>query len=1070
MNHLLSPFCRIAAPAFVLCAGLTQSASAGTELIDFGFTTGNPTHGNPTVSPDSNGNYWNNVTSTGVATAIAGGTGLTLNNLVSTTNGASGINLTLAGPWNSSGIDFGGLNQATPALGSFGIQTATQDYYFTNTPATVTISGLNPAMTYDLSMFGSRNTTEVRISQYSVTDANGPHATTLQTSGPNIGGAGYNGNNSTIANLTALQPSATGTLTLTVQPTVSTYSYLGVLSITEAAPVTTNNQEVVVVGSSVAYGYGATDPSQGWANRLGTMLTTQAPLTPGSTVTWKFANASVSGNNTANVLSRYQNDVAVAHPNAKIVLIGLSLANEGLVGSTNPQPVYDSFKNGMNQIIADVRAQGAYPMYSLCYPQGTYNADQYTYVKRMNLLMNSWGMPSVNLLGALDDGNGHWAPGFTFDDGHPNSAGHAELLTAVVPTLFDAIVAGKTTSPNWQGATGYLTLQQDPAQTSPVRFTPSALIPMHSSTLSFRVRTTGNGTLAAVGGGANRATLEARSGGLVYVGPTGAEQNTGVNVNDGAWHNIALSHRYATSTSLVYVDGVLKGTVSDQLLADQFILGGAATGARAAAPLQADYQDLAIYRAAWTPEEAAAQDSGALQQASAEICAPLSDSAPAQGAALENRAQSMAQLTLNATSFTAHTATTDVPDNLVATSFSSGSASLSWQGHGGTGFVIERRHSAVSEAWVTVATVGAQTTIYEDSGLTATASYDYRISAVESATLRGDSSAIATIVPGGQAAETYQDWIANYYPEVTSTYLVDFGAPAGSDYGGVIWNTVTSPAVSSPMVLADTNNSKTAGVTVAITDSFDQTRADNGSVLPGYAAPAQINEFALRDDVPLTGAIKFAGLDPNSTYDFTFFARRGTLVAGFSYTGTYTFTGAGAPVVVHVDATLNTALTNVPPVTPAADGTVTLTLSTGTGTGTPFVVINFIQFTKSGSDPAYLAKIDPAGDPDGDGVSNFEEFARNLNPTQSDASPFTVKSFTKAAAGSNVRLQVVENRRASGVDYVLEKSADLTNWVEDTTATSSLTDRSGEFDTVAFDTTADGSFQFYRIHLVASGN
>jgi hypothetical protein len=229
----VNPLYTILAPALLLLAGFVPSASAADLLIDFGFTSGNPTHGNPTASPDTNGNYWNNVTSTGVATAIAGGTGLTLNNLISTTNVATGINLTLAGPWNSSGIDFGGLNQATPALGNFGIQTATQDYYFTNTPATVTISGLNPASTYNLSMFGSRNTTETRITQYTITDLTGNHLTTLQTSGTNLGGAGYNGNNSTIATLTAMQPNALGVLTLTVQPTVSTFSYLGVLGISE---------------------------------------------------------------------------------------------------------------------------------------------------------------------------------------------------------------------------------------------------------------------------------------------------------------------------------------------------------------------------------------------------------------------------------------------------------------------------------------------------------------------------------------------------------------------------------------------------------------------------------------------------------------------------------------------------------------------------------------------------------------------------------------------------------------------------------------------------------------------
>ncbi|MDB6078341.1 MAG: hypothetical protein JWO82_2088 [Akkermansiaceae bacterium] len=212
---------------------VSQTASAaGTVLVDFGFVTGSSA-GSPTISPDTNGNYWNNVTSTAVATSIAGGTGLTLNNLVNTTNSGTGINLTLSGPWLSSGIGFGGLNQNTPALGIFGIQTATQDYYFVNSTCTVTISGLNPASIYDLSMFGSRDTTEVRITNYTIVDLLGSHSTLLQTSGPGIGGGTYNGNNSTIATLAGMKPNASGILTLSVTNATSNFGYLGVLGIKE---------------------------------------------------------------------------------------------------------------------------------------------------------------------------------------------------------------------------------------------------------------------------------------------------------------------------------------------------------------------------------------------------------------------------------------------------------------------------------------------------------------------------------------------------------------------------------------------------------------------------------------------------------------------------------------------------------------------------------------------------------------------------------------------------------------------------------------------------------------------
>ena len=61
----------------------------------------------------------------------------------------------------------------------------------------------------------------------------------------------------------------------------------------------------------------------------------------------------------------------------------------------------------------------------------------------MNLAINGWDVPSVNFLGAVDDGTGKWAKGFWHDSLHPNAAGHDELLRTFVPTLFEALEQGK---------------------------------------------------------------------------------------------------------------------------------------------------------------------------------------------------------------------------------------------------------------------------------------------------------------------------------------------------------------------------------------------------------------------------------------------------------------------------------------------------------------------------------------------------------------------------------------------------------------------------------------------------
>ena len=83
------------------------------------------------------------------------------------------------------------------------------------------------------------------------------------------------------------------------------------------------------------------------------------------------------------------------------------------------------------------------PIVTLCYTRNDFTAVEYEYTRRMNLAINAWDVPSVNFLGAVDDGTGKWAKGFWHDSLHPNAAGHDELARTFVPTLFDALEQGK---------------------------------------------------------------------------------------------------------------------------------------------------------------------------------------------------------------------------------------------------------------------------------------------------------------------------------------------------------------------------------------------------------------------------------------------------------------------------------------------------------------------------------------------------------------------------------------------------------------------------------------------------
>jgi hypothetical protein len=158
---------------------------------------------------------------------------------------------------------------------------------------------------------------------------------------------------------------------------------------------------------------------------------------------WTVTNGSIGGNNTTLLNNRYDTDAVPVNPD--VILIGLSLGNEGLLG--DPDVAFESFRSGMTNLIHRSRTNGFYPVITHAYAHTAYDTNRYAYVKRMNLLLNSWNVPGVNLLGPLDDGAGKWVTAYRADDAHPNTAGHEEFFYAVVPTLFDAILAGKTNTP-----------------------------------------------------------------------------------------------------------------------------------------------------------------------------------------------------------------------------------------------------------------------------------------------------------------------------------------------------------------------------------------------------------------------------------------------------------------------------------------------------------------------------------------------------------------------------------------------------------------------------------------------
>ncbi len=364
----------------------------------------------------------------------------------------------------------------------------------------------------------------------------------------------------------------------------------------ECMDITDN--KITFFGSSVCNGQGASEENyikHGYAWQLGQLLTA-----------YEYSNASVNGNNTTNLLARYKGHLLADC--GKYVVIGLGLGNEGIHEATDKQAVYDQWKTNMATLIDLFEQEGKYVIATNNYPRGDYNATDYAYVKKMNLEMHEWDIPTVNLLGALDNcaNNGQWADGYqaTNSSGeadiyHPTEAGHTQFMYAFVPSLFDAMAAGKT-APTRQTGDGITLAAKDS-----LTFTPEASVGAYTFVLRYKTSSKGN-----------LVTLQSETAkNTVSFAETG----------DGQWHTLVISHYHAAGKTYTYEDGELLTTTDDSNTLTHVTIGG----------MSMQVADLIFYRSALNADEVAALQAGKLLRSSLEIYCPLNNGST------DNLAQSM---------------------------------------------------------------------------------------------------------------------------------------------------------------------------------------------------------------------------------------------------------------------------------------------------------------------------------------------------------------------------------------------------------------------------------------------
>ena len=351
-------------------------------------------------------------------------------------------------------------------------------------------------------------------------------------------------------------------------------------------------RRITVMGSSVPTGTGATD-EKGYM-----YLFAQNALTSG----WLLSNRSVPGNNTISLTERYDD---ILMDGGDYVVYALSLGNEGIHGASDQAAVSAQWSRNMKSLIQRSRKEGRKVALTANYGRGDFNASDYAYVKALNLDIQQWDVPSVNLLGAVDDGYGRWPSGYQNGDdvSHPNDAGHAEMSYTLVPSMFDAMEAGKALPV--RKTDGNLDLGG-----RALYFTPEATV--HPFTIAFYVKTTASGDVLRMDTHSGVKTL---SSDMALV--------SGGALNDGKWHLLAFTHYYAAGFSVLYVDGVEQSRTSERFEAQSFSVD-----------MDASVKELFFWRSGMNELEMNELAKGAMLKSSLEIYAPL------VGGSLDNLATS----------------------------------------------------------------------------------------------------------------------------------------------------------------------------------------------------------------------------------------------------------------------------------------------------------------------------------------------------------------------------------------------------------------------------------------------
>jgi lysophospholipase L1-like esterase len=320
------------------------------------------------------------------------------------------------------------------------------------------------------------------------------------------------------------------------------------LSVLSAAPPAADEplgpgRRVVIFGSSTAAGIGASHYARSWAGRLTSELQLRG---------YRVFNRSISGNNTRDLLARFDTDVTPLQP--EFVVFASSMQNESI--TTDPRGAYARYTTNLALLLEKAQRIGANSVVIGQYANNGYSGEAVDVVQRVYEDLERQGIATWEVFGPTADPiTGKWLPDLSDDGVHPNDPGHKLIFDSIPLAHFqtprrDSRTAGAGAC--WQWGRDLTNI--------PMRVKLDR--PVSSWTAAAWVRGTGGAGKVLIGldGDPNLCRFILRDNELAVV--SGTNQFITANWPGGAmeWRHAALSYRYTTNTMDLYLDGLRVAT------------------------------------------------------------------------------------------------------------------------------------------------------------------------------------------------------------------------------------------------------------------------------------------------------------------------------------------------------------------------------------------------------------------------------------------------------------------------------------------------------------------------------